>query len=412
MEPTIAPVSILSGVRRARVSVAASPGRTAPWGERLSTLLVFTALGLAIGAWAAAVPAINNALRLTAAELSLVLLTIPIAGLLATAGMGLLARRLSSGPATAVGLAATVGTFALPGLVSTLPQMLACGLAIGLAAGSLEIACNGHASDVERRWGSPIMSSFHAGFSIGGLVGASLAGLVAWTGGGLRGQLWTPLGLAAVLAIVAIPQLGPGIRKEAPSARAMPRRPSFSLLLLGVVGLTCSMVEGAVTDWSAVYLETVTGAEPWLATAGYAAFGSSMTVGRLTGDAVVRRLGPARVLRLGGLLAAAGFSLAVAVPSPWPAVAGFALVGIGAANIVPIAYSAASRASEMPAAGIAFVSSLSFAGFLGGPPLIGALATWLGLRTGIAVMMPAALIVCFAAPHIASLGQPRRRSLT
>lgn len=394
------------------MSVVASTGRTALWGERMSTLLVFTALGLAMGAWAVAVPAVKNTLHLTAAELSLVLLTIAVAALLATVAVGLLARHFASGPATAVAVVATVGTFALPGFVSTLPQMLVCGFALGLAAGSLEIAVNGHASDVERRWGSAIMSSFHAGFSIGGLAGASLAGFVAWTGGGLQGQLWVPLGVAAVLTIVAIPLLGPGIRKEPASSRAGLRRPSLALLLLGVVGLTSYLIEGSVTDWSAVYLETVTGAEPWLAGAGYAAFASSMAVGRLTGDAVVRRLGPARVLGFGGVLAVAGFGLVVLCPTPWLAAAGFALVGIGAANIVPIIYSAAARTSESPAAGIAFVSSLSFAGFLGGPPLIGALATWFGLKAGIAAMIPAALIVPLAAPRIASLGQPRRRSLT
>lgn len=391
---------------------AAAPGRrTASWAERVATFLVFLALGLSIGAWAAAIPALKIALQLSAAELSLVLLTIPVAALVATVSMGLLARHFSSGMTTAVSVVGTVGAFALPGLVTSLPQMLACGVAIGLAVGSMEIACNGHASDVERRWGSAIMSSFHAAFSIGGLAGASLAGALAWAGGGLTGQLWVPLGVAAVLAVLAIPLLGPGIRKEtAPARRLGP--PSPALLLLGVVGLMAYLIEGAVTDWSGVYLETVAGAPPWLASAGYVAFATSMTVGRLTGDAVVGRLGPTRMLIVGGTLALVGFGLAVLVPMPWPAVAGFALVGLGSANVVPITFSAAARAADTPAGGIAFVSSLGFAGFLGGPPLIGALATGLGLKAGIAAMMPAALIVPLAATRIAGLDQLRRRSLT
>lgn len=391
--------------------MAAPAGRTATWAERAATFLVFMALGTSVGAWAAAIPAIKDALQLSAAGLSLVLFTIPIAALAATVSMGLLARHFSSGPATAVSVVALVGAFALPGLARTLPEMLACGIVIGLAVGSIEIASNGHASDVERRWGSALMSSFHAAFSIGGLAGAALSGAVVWAGGGLRGQLWVPLGMAAVLAAIAIPMLGPGFRKTSAPAKPL-GRPSAALVWLGVVGLMGYLMEGAVTDWSAVYLDTVTGAAPWLASAGYAAFATSMTVGRLSGDAVVGRLGPKRVLVMGALLALGGFVLAVVASAPWPAIVGFALVGLGAANVVPIIVSAAARASDTPAAGIAFVSSLGFAGFLGGPPLIGALATALGLKAGIAALIPAALVVLVAAPRIPLLGQLRRRSLT
>lgn len=396
---------------RATAGVAAPSGRSAFWPERIATLLAFAALGMSIGSWAAAIPAVKSALQLSAAGLSLVLLTIAVSAFLATVFMGLLSRRFSSGPATAVTAVAMVGAFALPGLVTSLPQMLACGVAMGVAIGGIEIACNGHASDIERRWGAAIMSSFHAAFSVGGLAGAALAGAAVWWGGGLRGQLWVPLGVAACLVMVAIPLLGPGIRKQPEAAQRL-GRPSLSLLLLGVVGLTAYLIEGAVTDWSAVYLETVVGASPWLASAGYAAFATAMTFGRLTGDAAVRRLGARRVLVLGGALALAGFALAVLVPAPWPAIAGFALVGIGAANVVPVTYSAAARAADTPAAGIAFVSSVGFAGFLGGPPLIGALATALGLKAGFAVMMPLALVTPAAAMRIAVFGQPRRRSLT
>lgn len=393
------------------MGTAAPTGRTASWAERAATFVTFLALGLSIGAWAAAIPAVKSALQLSAAGLSLVLLTIATSAFVATLCMGLLSRHFASGPATAAAVVATVASFALPGIVTSLPQLLISAVAIGLAVGSMEVACNGHASDVERRWGSAIMSSFHAAFSIGGLAGAALAGAAAWAGGGRAGQLWLPLAVAGALAVLAIPALGSGIRNKPTSAKRL-TRPSLSLILLGVVGLTAYLLEGAVTDWSAVYLETVTGASPWLASAGYAAFATSMTVGRLTGDAVVGRFGARRVLMAGGMVVLAGFLLAVLVPTPWSATAGFALVGVGAANVIPITFSAAARAADTPAGGIAFVSSVAFAGFLGGPPLIGALATGLGLKAGIAAMIPTALMVPVAASRIAVLGQPRRRSLT
>lgn len=393
------------------MGVAAPGGRTASWAERAATLMVFMAIGVSIGAWAAAIPAVKSTLQLSAAGLSLVLLTLALSAFVATVSMGLLSRSFSSGPATAVTAVAMVVAFALPGFATRLPEMLACGVAIGIAVGGIEVACNGHASDIERRWGASIMSSFHAAFSVGGLAGAAMGGAAAWAGGGLSGQLWVPLGVAACLAILAIPMLGAGIRKESAPARRL-RRPSFSLVLLGVIGMMAYLIEGAVTDWSAVYLETVIGATPWLASAGYAAFATTMTVGRLTGDVVVGRLGPRRVLIVGGVLVLFGFALVVLVAAPWPAVAGFALAGLGAANVVPIIYSAAARAAETPAAGIAFVSSVGFAGFLGGPPLIGALATALGLKAGLAAMIPAALIIGLAASRITVLAHPRRRSLT
>ncbi len=389
--------------------------REAGWRERIATLAIFLALGMGIGTWAAAIPELGRSLGLDAARLSVVLLVIPLASVLATVVMGLLAPRFGSGPMTAIAAIATVAGFAMPGLARTYPQLLACAVAVGVGAGSIEVAVNGHASDIERRWKGAIMSSFHAAFSFGGLLGAGLGSVAVWAGAGVQGQLWGPLSLAAVLVLLALPALGPGARAPAGSPLANVTWPDRAMVALGVVATLSYLIEGAMADWSAVFTETVAGAPAWLAAAGYASFSVTMAAGRLLGDGVVRRLGPSRVLRLGGTMAALGLTLAVVVPAPWSSVIGFGLVGLGAANIVPIVFSAAGRLAASPAAGIAGVSSFGFAGFLAGPPLIGAVATAAGLRIAIGVLIFAAVAVPFAARRIGDAGgdQPsRRRSRT
>lgn len=393
------------------MTIVMTAGRDASWRERAATLAVFMALGLSVGTWAAAMPALKAAFALDAAGLSLMLLALSIASVMATVTMGFVVPRIGTAPATVLAAIAMVASVGLPGLAQTYGQLLASGAVIGFAAGSLEVAVNGHASGIEHRWGSSIMSSFHAAFSIGGLVGAVLGGVVSWAGAGLQGQLWLPLLGGAALVIAARPALGPGVKNEPgpPAPFALPGR---ALLFLSIVAMLSYLLEGALADWSAVYLTSVAGAAPWIAASGYAAFSVTMAISRLTGDGIVNRLGPQRVVAFGGLLAAGGLSLAVLVPSPVPVAIGFALVGIGAANSVPVVFSQAGRMAATPAAGIATVSTCGFAGFVGGPPAIGALATWAGLRVGFGALILATLLIAVAAIGIRADQPTARRSRT
>jgi MFS family permease len=136
------------------------------------------------------------------------------------------------------------------------------------------------------------------------------------------------------------------------------------------------------------------------AASGYAAFSIAMAGGRLVGDGVVRALGPKKVVLLGGLIAALGMALAVAVPEPLMAAIGFALVGIGASNVVPVVFSAAGRFGSSPSAGVAMVATVGYAGFLGGPPVIGAVATMAGLRTALGLLLVVALLVALGSLSI------------
>ncbi len=210
------------------------------------------------------------------------------------------------------------------------------------------------------------MSSFHAAFSLGGLVGAALGGALAGAGCGSGGQLWIPLGLAGLLNVLALPFIGRG---STPQTKRRRRRPASgrwlrrggvgrTLLLLGLVASFCFVIEGAMADWSAIFLTSVSGSSVAMAATGYAAFAVAMAAGRFAGDWIVARFGASQVLVWGGGLAAGGLALAVTFPAPLVVAIGFAAVGVGLSNVVPVLFSVAARAGSTPAAGIAPVASL------------------------------------------------------
>ena len=174
--------------------------------------------------------------------------------------------------------------------------------------------------------------------------------------------------------------------------------PSRAVAGIGVLCLLAFMSEGAVADWSGVFLRQVAGFSAPAGTSGFAAFSASMLIARLTGDAMVRRLGRALVLRAGALVAGFGMALALAIPEFGPA--GFGLVGLGGANMAPILFSAAGRAGPAASTGVAVVATLGYAGMLLGPPLIGGLAEWAGLRLALLVIMAAMVAIGLGANRV------------
>jgi fucose permease len=246
------------------------------------------------------------------------------------------------------------------------------------------------------------MSSFHACFSLGGSLGAALAALLLRTGLESRTSLLiVGVGCALVAAVAGRHLLrdGPAAAGDASgtSDTGGPRGVAVLrdglLLALGALAFCGLFGEGAMADWSAVLLERTTGAVPAAAALGYAAFSVAMTIGRLTGDAVVARAGGVRTLRASGLLAAVGLVLALLAPYGL-ALVGCAVVGLGYANLVPILYSASGRRAG--SAGVAAVSTVGYTGFVVGPPAIGGLSAMLGSLAA-ALAAVAALAVAIAA---------------
>ncbi len=346
--------------------------------QRWATFTVFLANGCGIGGWAAAIPELKRDLALGDGQLSLVLLAVALGAMLTMPFAGVLVPRAGgTGRLTRYSILAFILVLAWPGAAPSLGWLLPCALLLGACNGLIDVSMNAHASDVESRWERPLMSSFHAAFSLGGFVGAGLGAWALHLGASALLVLLAAGGVALLLALPAALALDEGDRSPVSHALRLPDR---RVLALGLIALGCLMLEGAMTDWSAVYLDQVGGATPVVATLGYAAFSLTMLIGRLFGDGIRGRFGGPQVIFGGALLATLGLALAVILPAPWTAILGFALVGLGLSNVVPAAFSAAGQVAETPAAGIAMTATAGYLGFLLGPPLIGAVAGQVGLR--------------------------------
>lgn len=348
--------------------------------------LLFAGFGLMAGTWGAQIPALTERYRLNEASLS---------GALLAAGLGavsclLVAPRLVArlGPrrcglltgvllCTVLGLALWAQGYAV---------LLALMLSFGVASALLDVSINAEANTLEQRTGRKLMSNMHAMFSLGCMAGAlACAGLHRVGVPAALQQLGFALLLAPLLMGAALRLDGPG---EAPADTSptftLPRGPA---LWMGVLGMLGMVAEGALFDWGALYLQQERQASAALGALGFGCFSAAMTVGRLRGDAVRARVPAPRLLTLSGALAALGMTLALAVTEPQLAVVGFVLLGLGLSNIVPIMFAAAGQLPGVPPAqGVAAVSSVGYAGFLFGPPLIGGLARGYGLSNALWVV--------------------------
>lgn len=225
--------------------------------------------------------------------------------------------------------------------------------------GALDVAMNAHGVTVERSLGRPILASFHAGFSAGGLIGGVLGGAVA--AGGVDPRVHLPVAAAVGLALMlaASRWFLPDSADAGGAAEPVLVRPPRRLWAMGALAFSVLLVEGACGDWSAVYLHDELGASPGLAAAGFIGFSVAMVLGRTFGDRLVQALGPVRLGRLGGTLAAVGFAPALIVATPAAAVAGFACLGAGASSIVPLVFRAAGHVPGIaPGVALGAVSSM------------------------------------------------------
>jgi MFS family permease len=368
----------------------------APWAERAANSAIFLCSGLGIGAWAASIALLQARLHLSDGALSLVLLGFAAGAVLSMPMTGMLAPRV--GVARATRFAALAFALALlgPGLAPGLPLLIAAAFTLGLTNGALDVSMNGLASGIETRWGAPIMSSFHAAFSVGGLVGAALGAAMATR----SSPLMSAMSIVAIANIAGAALAWRALRDPTPalappaSGFAWPDRAALWLCGCVALGLLC---EGAVGDWSAVYLANELSAPPSLAAAGYASFSAMMIVGRLSGDWFVARFGQARTVRYGGIASAFGMGWALVAPYPQASALGFGLVGLGVSNVVPIVFSAAARVGSSPAAGVAMAASAGYSGLLLGPVLIGALATLFGLKASLWLLVAGAGVIALTA---------------
>lgn len=365
-----------------------------PTASRCAVSALFFVNGAILASWVPYVPMVKQRLGIGDGLLGVVLLFMAIGALGALPFAGTLVGRLGS---RTVSVGAGLGlclSLPLPILAPT-PFLVALALLFfGAFNSTLDVAMNAQAVEVEQRRGRALMSSFHAMFSVGGLAGALLSSVIIAAGVGAADHILT----AALLGSVAILIARSALIAVAPSPSPVFVRPTRGLLGLGVLALCALLAEGAIGDWSAVYLMDSRGASQSVAAAGFAAFSLAMAGGRFAGDHVARRLGAACLLRLSGALAAGGLLLALIVKEPVIAIAGFGLVGLGVANLIPVIFSAAGRAYAVaPGHGLAAVATTGYVGFLAGPPAIGLAAEVAGLPAALGIVALACAAVATAA---------------
>ncbi len=258
---------------------------------------------------------------------------------------------------------------------------------MGISAGMLDVSMNAQAVMVEQQIRKPIMTSFHALFSIGMMAGAGSGALFAKMQTTLAFHFSIITLLSVVIAFFARYYLiydAPQAAREGPAFRL----PNAAMISVGIIAFCCMLGEGAMADWSTNYLENIVRASEAVAPLGLSAFALAMTIGRLLGDGARLRLGDKRLMISCGTIACTGLALAITVPEPALVIAGFFLVGIGLSVIVPIAYSIAGNAPDLPpGVGLAMVTTVGYSGFLFGPPIIGFLADWFSLRFALMVVV-------------------------
>ncbi len=355
---------------------------------RLAISVVFASHGVASGSFATAIPWIREHLHLTPGWLGMALVFLTVGASAAMSLSARLAHRYSPRPLLAwLSLMCCAG-LALPALSPALGWLCLALFVYGCGLGLMDVAMNEHGVRIEERYGRSVMSGLHGVWSVGTLIGGAGGALAAHTGLDGRVHLALVAPVAAAAAVVAsrwaldVPaqESEPGREDgEEPPRFALPPR---AVLPIGVIGFCAIFAEGASMDWSGIYLRDVTRADPALAAGAFTAFAFTMAVARLAGDAVVRRLGPVRTVRAGGVVAALGSALVVAAGSPAPAVAGFALIGVGIAVVVPLCFAAAGHSGAgSQGQAIAGVATLAYASGLAAPAAVG----WIAEATSLTV---------------------------
>jgi MFS family permease len=344
------------------------PGRL----QQMSTRIAFFIAGLGIAAWAPLVPYAKARAGLDEGTLGLLLLCLGVGSILAMPLAGILATRFGCRRVATGGTLLICAALPLLATVSSIPALIATLFVFGAGLGTVDSTVNLQAVIVERASGKNMMSGFHGLFSLGGIVGA--AGVSALLGLGL-----TPLAAMLVVVVVLIaallkcvPHMLPYGSESSGPAFAIPHG---IVLFIGGMCFIVFLTEGAALDWSAVFLAQERGIDTAYAGLGYAAFALTMTAGRLMGDRIVRLVGATRIILFGGLLAAAGLFLATFAPSWEAALVGYALVGAGCSNIVPVLYTAVGKQTVMPESiAVPAITTLGYAGILAGPAVIGFVA--------------------------------------
>ncbi|MFJ4755801.1 MFS transporter [Streptomyces sp. NPDC088763] len=402
------------------------------FGARVATYVYFVLCGTLMGAWVVHIPAVEERVGVSHATLGGLLVLL---GLGAFAGMqvaGPLTDRLGARvvvPATGVLCGAAL---VLPGLAHDPWTLAGALLVFGFCNGGLDVSMNAHAVHVEKAYGRPVMSGFHATFSVGGVLAALVA--AGATAAGAE-PVVTLAGVGAVSIVIALAsarvlmpatpaaeetgagetggrETGGGEAVGEKTSPASARRATAGRVwLLAVLALMVMLCEGAANDWSALHLKDVLGASTSTAAFGYGTFAAAMTIGRLLADRLAARFGSMAILRYGAAMAGVGITLVAFGPWLWTAFAGWALFGLGLSGCVPQLFSAAGHADPAAAgANVSRVAGLGYVGMLAGPAVIGWLTHVVALNHAFVLLTLLCVTTAVGAGVLRTASTPSPRS--
>ncbi|WAC19412.1 MFS transporter [Luteolibacter sp. SL250] len=365
-----------------------------PRNPRLAASLYFLTDGMVFGTWAALIPSFKSKFALSEAQLSVVLLAIAAGAIVSMPATGRTVARHGSRANLRIYAPAFCVSLALLVLSPHFALFIAAAFLFGAVKGAFNVSVNSQAIAIENAAKKPIISSFHALWSLGGMSAALVVGAALKAG---LSPASIAIGTAAVLLVVVTifhSHLlgGDATPQAAPEGKF--RFPDGKLLRIGIVTFMVLFAEGVMMDWSVVYARTISGAEAWLAPVAYGVFSGCMALGRLFGGPLISRLGSSGMLTVGGIFTTVGLAVVTGIHH-WPATfLGLALTGFGLANLVPILFGAGGRAHEGGAGnGIATVSIMGYFGFLIGPPLVGGISHQAGLPAAFALVVAFAFFI-------------------
>jgi len=353
---------------------------------RIAVSAFFFIAGLTFATWASRIPDIKTQLQLSDARLGAVLFALPAGLMTSLFFAGWLVARFGSRKVMIAAALFYPAILVMLGFSGNVWQLAFLLFLFGLGSNLVNIAMNTQAVDVESMYGRSVMASFHGLWSIAGFTGAAVgtllvsAGLVPW-------MHFSIIFIAAALLVLFFYKFT--LPTDTGHADNQPFfvKPDRYILNLGLIAFCSMLCEGAMADWSGVFFQNIVKAPATMITLGYVAFTAAMATGRFLGDKMVTRLGIKKVLQLSATLISTGLFISILFPYMATAVAGFLLVGLGVSSIVPLVYSLAGKSGTMqPGLALAAVSSISFLGFLIGPPLVGFISEAAGLRLSFAVI--------------------------
>jgi MFS family permease len=364
--------------------------------SRIAVKLIFFINGFVHANLAARFPRVQELFDIDNGTLGFVLLSSSVGALLAMPFTGWLIIRNGSRRITIFSIFLYCIFVPLVPLMPGLAGLVVLFFIMGLTAGMLDVSMNSQAVMVEKIHQKPIMTSFHALFSIGMVAGAFCGALFVKLETTLFVHFAVIVGMSVTAAAWARYHLIHDKPKEKEVDGPAFRLPNAAMVSIGVIAFCCMLGEGAMADWSTNYMENIAMASPALAPLGLSAFALAMTIGRFFGDGARLKFGDRKLMVMCGLISTMGIALTLLFNNPYSVIAGLFIIGIGLSSIVPIAYSIAGNSKNLPpGVGLAMVTTVGYSGFLFGPPIIGLLANWQSLRIALTVVAFLFVIMTF-----------------